>query len=303
MPNETPETRDLAPCPSCGGPARLYVQEVATFVTCDSVEGGCGQMQTWHYLTDDDGDGHAKPNAIAAWNRRALPAPPASAPAAEGRVDVAAAIEKLIGPDGEARWLYKSCRDGFIRCERCGEQTDTGDCDFVKSTGEAFAAYDAALAPPPPAERAGPGLGELLHRPEIGMDGRCYYMYAPGRICGHALDRHYEPEPPAAPERAQPAAQAGEMMLPGDPAWEHEEALEAALMDANLPTIFSYRRAADAGFKLAQADNTLTEAVDWVLNDARYKAPEQITPECRRWIDKLSSARLTDGAAAEDGSE
>jgi hypothetical protein len=61
-------------------------------------------------------------------------------------------------------------------------------------------------------ERAarGPEKGELLHRPEIGADGRCYYMYFPGRICGHALDRHYEPEPPAAPERAQPAAQARE---------------------------------------------------------------------------------------------
>jgi hypothetical protein len=285
MPNETPETRDLAPCPSCGGPARLYVQEVATFVTCDSVEGGCGQMQTWHYLTDDDGDGHAKPNAIAAWNRRALPAPPASAPAAEGRVDV----------DG----LVTAVKDEIRACGVIDHTTRKGVENAIRAFLDASQRRRSALAPPPPAERAGPGLGELLHRPEIGMDGRCYYMYAPGRICGHALDRHYEPEPPAAPERAQPAAQAGEMMLPGDPAWEHEEALEAALMDANLPTIFSYRRAADAGFKLAQADNTLTEAVDWVLNDARYKAPEQITPECRRWIDKLSSARLTDGAAAE----
>jgi hypothetical protein len=32
------------------------------------------------------------------------------------------------------------------------------------------------------------------------------------------------------------------------------------------------------------------DAVEWVLNDASFKAPEQIGPVAERWIDRLESA-------------
>ena len=35
----------------------------------------------------------------------------------------------------------------------------------------------------------------------------------------------------------------------------------------------------------------LEGAIDWVLNDAKYKAPEQVTPECRRWVDRLHAVK------------
>lgn len=34
----------------------------------------------------------------------------------------------------------------------------------------------------------------------------------------------------------------------------------------------------------------LRAAVEWVLNDAAYKAPEQVGPEARRWIARLREA-------------
>ncbi len=32
------------------------------------------------------------------------------------------------------------------------------------------------------------------------------------------------------------------------------------------------------------------EAIEWVLNDASYKAPEQVTEECLIWLDRLRNA-------------
>ena len=31
-------------------------------------------------------------------------------------------------------------------------------------------------------------------------------------------------------------------------------------------------------------------AIEWVLNDAKYKAPEQVTEECLVWLDRLRAA-------------
>jgi hypothetical protein len=146
-------------------------------------------------------------------------------------------------------------------------------------------------------ERAarGPEKGELLHRPEIGADGRCYYMYFPGRICGHALDRHYEPEPPAAPERAQPAAQGA------------REALVKRLREmAAAP--FHHRddkarwaQAADEIERLAAA--IADRQADWL----RYHGcltgdcPHSNEADCDKALADELRARLTDGAAAEEG--
>lgn len=39
------------------------------------------------------------------------------------------------------------------------------------------------------------------------------------------------------------------------------------------------------------APHPLESAVDWVLSDADYKAPEQIGPVAQRWITRLREAR------------
>jgi hypothetical protein len=37
-------------------------------------------------------------------------------------------------------------------------------------------------------------------------------------------------------------------------------------------------------------ERIIIRAVEWVLNDAKYKAPEQVGPVAERWIDRLKSA-------------
>jgi len=38
----------------------------------------------------------------------------------------------------------------------------------------------------------------------------------------------------------------------------------------------------------------LEAAIKWVLTDASYKAPEQVTPECQIWIDRLQRTQTTE---------
>ena len=39
----------------------------------------------------------------------------------------------------------------------------------------------------------------------------------------------------------------------------------------------------------------LETAIGWVLNDAKYKAPEQVTEECLVWLDRLAIAAADKG--------
>jgi len=51
-------------------------------------------------------------------------------------------------------------------------------------------------------------------------------------------------------------------------------------------------RAAASNLRALRAALTRAEgSVDWILNDARYKAPEQVGPTAQRWIERLEELR------------
>jgi hypothetical protein len=41
---------------------------------------------------------------------------------------------------------------------------------------------------------------------------------------------------------------------------------------------------------MSDKERVLVAAVEWVLNDAMFKAPEQVGPVAERWIDRLTRA-------------
>ena len=61
--------------------------------------------------------------------------------------------------------------------------------------------------------------------------------------------------------------------------------LTAAMVVLVVVYIFGNIRGESRGAK------SMEEAVDWVLNDAAYKAPEQIGIVAERWIEKLREAK------------
>lgn len=95
-----------------------------------------------------------------------------------------------------ADFLWLGLRDGFVRCQRCGDQETTNDMDGVQDFGRALDAYNALVGPARCRE-----CGHALHR--FNKDGICNEPMGGG---SYVCRCDASPPPTAAPAE-QPAAE------------------------------------------------------------------------------------------------
>jgi hypothetical protein len=224
-------------------------------------------------------------------DRRAIPAPPASAPAAEGRED-----------HTDCAAMYREVWDVIEKAARLvgiEPRRYTGNGDVLCE------ALLAKLAPPPPAERAAEDYTEELRAQ---LEEACsamveagYYPddFGDGPNLAECIRRLHRARPPAAPERAQPAAQGARekaeaivqewYRLPGGAAYSADRQVARDKLTDAIAAALADRQAGDA---------ELVRRIEEV-------APKEWSPSTSRlplvaWeLLRNLRVRLTDGAAAE----